>query len=225
MLAEILNSMHSMSLPLESASAIRLQACSAVVQTLSLVLNYDQYSSDDLFYGSRLLLDPIPELMVEVVSESGKAIYSLINSCEILPSSARVMLAVLSSALAVLSQISRTASIVLLSFHQYERTHQLKMLSASPIPNDPAPRTVDGKFPVWDENITHHFLREMETRNDFDSSSLEGIIREHDQTELRDFDASSYMYPTASEESVFSFHLTPESSNSCELPSDYAGQG
>lgn len=202
-----------MSLPLENPSSIRLQACSAVVQTLSLVLNYDQYSSEDSTSASRLLSDPLPELMVEVLSESGKAIYSLVNGCEILPNSARVMLAVISSALTVLSQVSKTASIVLSSFLDFERTHQLNIQTDLPIPKLPTPRKAPGKFPIWDENLAHQFLQEMESRNDFDSPSLETIIREHDRTELRDFDASSFVYPTTSEGSIFSLHLTPEASS------------
>lgn len=203
-----------MSLPLENPSSIRLQACSAVVQTLGLVLNYDQYSAEDSTSTSRLLADPLPELMVEVLSESGKAIFSLLDSCEILPGSARVMLAVISSTLAVLSQISKTASIVLSSFLEFEKTHQLKIQADLPTPRFSSPQTGSGKFPVWDESLAHQFLQEMESRNDFDSISLETIIREHDRTELRDFDASSFVYPTTSEGSIFSLHLTPEASNS-----------
>jgi hypothetical protein len=183
---------------------------------LGLVLNYDQHSSEDLTYGSRLLHDPLPELMVEVLSETGKAIYSLVNSCDIPVNSARVMLAVLSSALTILSQISKTATFVLSSFQQIERTLQLKTQNDSANLRDYTPRIAYERLPVWDANLAHEFLHEMETRKAFDSSTLEGIIQEYDSSDLRDLDPSSFSYAVTSEGSIFSYHLSPDSSNSCD---------
>lgn len=217
-LAELLDTVLSLQLPLESPGSIRLQACSAVVHALSLVSNYDQYSSEDLTYGSRLLHDPIPELMVEVLSETGKAIYSLVNTCELPEHSGRIMLAVLSSALNTLSQISKSAGYALSSFERIERTYQFKLRCDSTTSRGlMIPRIPSGKIPVWDGNIAHHFLHEMETEKTFDSSSLEGIIREHVSSDFGDFDSSaSFTYPTTSEGSIFSYHLSPDSSNSCD---------
>ncbi|KEF59034.1 uncharacterized protein A1O9_03877 [Exophiala aquamarina CBS 119918] len=216
-LADLLDAVVDLKLPLQSPGSIRLQACSAVVHTLSLVANYDQYSSEDLAYGSRLLHDPLPELMVEVLSEAGKAIYSLVNNCELSEQSARVMLAVLSSALRTLSQISKTAGYALLSFEHIERTCQFKLQSGSSTSRASTPWITSGKNPVWDGNIAHYFLHEMETGETFDSSSLEAIIQEHVSSDFRDFDSSSsFTHPTTSEGSMFSYHLSPDSSNSCD---------
>lgn len=225
MLAEILDTVHSITLPLESPGSIRLQACSAVVHALSLVLNYDQHSSEDLTYGSRLLHDPLPDLMVETLSETGKAIYSLVNGCDLPVNSARVMLAVISSALTTLSQISKSATFVLSSFQQIEQTLQPKTQSDSIISRGCTPRIAYTRLPVWDANLTHDFLQEMETRKAFDSSTLEGVIREYDSSDLRDLDPSSFSYTATSEGSIFSYHLSPDSSHSCDQEGDSVRRG
>lgn len=215
LLAELLDTVVNLKLPLESPGAIRLQACSAVVHTLTLVSNYDQYSTEDLTYGSKLLHDPIPELMVEVLSETGKAIYSLVNAGELPEQSARIMIAVLSRTLNILAQISRSAGCALLSFDQIERTYQIRLQCDTTTSTGLAPRIPSGKGPVWDGNIAQHFLHEMETGKNFDSSSLERIIRDHVSSDFSDIESSSsFTYPTASEGSIFSYHLSPDSSNS-----------
>lgn len=105
----------------------RLYACNAIINVLALVLNYDRHSHEDIPTGSRLLSTPVPELTVEVLSRTGKAIFSLRRTGKIQLQTARIMLSVLFGVLTILSSISVTASLVLASFKRLNLEEDLQI--------------------------------------------------------------------------------------------------
>ena len=112
-LMDVLDTVEIIPKPLTDPLLSRLHACHAIIHALNLALNCDRYCPDDSPYGSRLLVDPTPELMVEVLSRCGKAIILSYENNEILSHTAQVMLSVIHSSLNVLCEISQTASFVL----------------------------------------------------------------------------------------------------------------
>jgi hypothetical protein len=83
-LMDILDTAETIPKPLTDPLFSRLHAYDTIIRSLNLALNYDKYCPGDSPYGSKLLLDPTPELMVEVLSRSGKAIILSHDNSEIL---------------------------------------------------------------------------------------------------------------------------------------------
>lgn len=181
-LADILDSLDSLPEPLSDPMSTRLHACNAIVNTLTLAMNYDRYSADDTPYGSRLLFDPTPELMVEVLSQAGKAVLTLHKAGKVDVSSAQIMLSVNFSALKVLSNISMTASFVLSSLEHISAKGNLRTKTDSEASSKgPVAR---GKDMEWlakcDSRAIDDFLQETQIQANMDPQYLDKIIRKYE---------------------------------------------
>ena len=117
-LADALDDLDTFPDSLRSPLLSRLYACNAVVNTLALALDHDRFSDDDSHLGSILLRDPTPIVTVEVLSRTGKAIFLLYDTGDITLSTTKTMIAVVVTALTVVSQVSETASYILSSFRE-----------------------------------------------------------------------------------------------------------
>lgn len=139
---------------------------------MNLALNADRYSHDDSPYGSRLLHDPTPEYMIELLSRCGKAIFACHADGEIPSHAAQVMLSVICSSLTILCQISQTASFVLSSFRIIGNAAGLK------IKNDELNETKKAKaqdvptLAACDPTFIDGFLREMQVQASLTPSNL-----------------------------------------------------
>ena len=172
---------------LKDLKSSRSQACSAIVNALSLAMSCDRYSDDDSPYGSILLLDPTPELMVEVLSRAGKAILSLYQSEKLRLQTAQVMLSVVFSALTVLMKLSVTASFVLSSLHALRSKQNLKIknddqcTTAGPIA---CPRDIP-LLSACDSTFIDEFLRESQIQANIDPLHLDRTINKYEDLETR----------------------------------------
>lgn len=128
-LADVLEFFEHIPEPLTDPIFSRSRACHSIVNAMNLALNCDRYSHDESPYGSRLLHDPTPEYMVEVLSRSGKAIISCRSNREIASHTAQVMLSVICTSLNVLCHISQTASFALSSFESIGAASGLRVKS------------------------------------------------------------------------------------------------
>lgn len=128
-LADVLDAIEVVPEQLKDPCLSRLYACQAITNTLSLVINCDRYSSGgDSPYGSKLLLDPAPDLMAEVFLRTCNAIFSMHGAGEILSHAAQTMLSIVFSGLHVLSQVSNKAGFVLSLFRDLSATRGLKVM-------------------------------------------------------------------------------------------------
>lgn len=112
-LADVLEALETIPEQLKDPRLSRLFACTAVVNAIGLALTSDRFSGHDSGYGSILLHDPTPATMIETLSRTSKAIFTLTDTGEIDSSTAQTMISVVGSALSILSRVSTTASFVL----------------------------------------------------------------------------------------------------------------
>lgn len=185
MLADTVDTLETVPEALRDPSLSRLHACSAIVNALSLALNCDRYSQDSSRFGSRLLHDPTPELMTEVLSRTGKAIFSLHEAHKLPSSTAQTMLSVIFCALTVLSQVSMSSTLVLSSLQHINSKHKLKIRSEDPR----TPMTASAEdlaiLSKCDYNFVDEFLQEMQINASLDPSSLDKTIQRFETTACR----------------------------------------
>ena len=181
-LADIIDTLKIVPEPLADPTGIRLQACKAIISTLTLTMSYDKYS-DETPCKSRLLLDPTPELMVEVLSRAGKAILVMFHTQKILATTAQVMFCVIVDALTILSSISKTASFVLSSFINSISFTRLKVKPDSPSKNNGpiAKREQVQHLSTCGSDSIDEFLQETQIQADIDNLHLDKTIAKHEQ--------------------------------------------
>ncbi|KIX03975.1 uncharacterized protein Z518_07528 [Rhinocladiella mackenziei CBS 650.93] len=186
-LADILDKIEAVPESLRNPFLSRHYACQGVVNALSLILQLDRHSDPDSVYSSLFLLDPVPELMVEVLSRTGSAIFLLHDKGLVAPSPAQTMLSVVMTVLSILSQISVTASLVLLSMTQRNVEHKLKIRDDylyTPISSN---AEMSWALSTCDRHFVDEFLQEMKIQASVDGSILERTIRKYEDTaEIRD---------------------------------------
>ena len=147
-------------------------------------MNYDRYSHDDSSYGSRLLLDPTPDLMLEVLCRTGKAVFSLLKHEKIQPHTAQIMLSVVFSALATLSTISVTASFVLSSFEQLSSKENLRIKTDSQA-SDKGPIAKPHNIQLLskcDSRFIDDFLQETQIQANLDPQNLDKTIKRYEKS-------------------------------------------
>ncbi|KIX09122.1 uncharacterized protein Z518_00200 [Rhinocladiella mackenziei CBS 650.93] len=182
-LADVVDTMDNVPEPLTDPILSRLHACNAIVNALSLVLNSDRYSEDESPYGSRILLDPTPELMVETLSRAGKAIFLLLESNKITSTTGQIMLSVIFSALNIISQISVTASFVLSSFHYLNSKHGLKIRGDDQFTPMEACAENIPILSMCESNFIDEFSQEMQIQASFGASNLDTTIKKYEHPE------------------------------------------
>ena len=181
-LADIIGALKIVPEPLADPTSIRLQACNAIVNTLTLTMSYDKYS-DETPCRSRLLHDPTPELMVEVLSRAGKAILLMFHTQKTQALTAQIMLCVIVDALNILSSISKTASYVLSSLTHSISFSSLKVKSESPTGNNgptAKPEQIQHLSTCGSDSIDE-FLQETQIQADIDQLHLDKTIAKHEQ--------------------------------------------
>ncbi|KAK4941638.1 hypothetical protein LTR10_018516 [Elasticomyces elasticus] len=183
-LADTLEYLDSTPEHLIDPASTRLHACNAIVNALTLAMNYDRYSHDDSPYGSRLLLDPTPDLMLEVLCRTGRAGFSLLKHEKIPPHTAQIMLSVVFSALGALSTISVTASFVLTSFEQLSSKENLRVKrdtqgsARGPIANTHNIQLLCR----CDSRFIDDFLQETQIQANLDPLSLDKTIQRYEKS-------------------------------------------
>lgn len=109
------DTLESVPQPLHDPKLSRLYATNAIINAVSLALNYDRFVENESPYSSILLMDPTPITMIEAMSRTAQAVFSLLETDKITSATAQIMVSVAISALASLSQISDSASFALTS--------------------------------------------------------------------------------------------------------------
>jgi hypothetical protein len=159
----------------------RLYACNAIVNTLTMVMNHDRYAADDARFGSILLRDPTPVVMVEVLSRAGKGIIRLFEDGKFAQSTAQTLIAVVITALKVVSQISTTAGYVLSSLQKSCDEKKLKVRSNSQFTHITAKPNQLSLLTLCDCDFVDEFLQEMRSQSRADSMFLERTIAKHEK--------------------------------------------
>ncbi len=178
-LADVLESLDITPEPLKSPLLSRLYACTTIVNAFSLALSHDRYAEDSSSFGSILLRDPTPVVMVEVLARTGKAIFLLHETGKISHSTSQTMLSVIVTALKVICQVSVTASYVLTSFHQICLERNINLSGNdhfSPISAKPEHLSI---LSMCDSNFVDEFLQEMQIQASVDSSLLDRTIAKY----------------------------------------------
>ena len=181
-LADIIDTLKIVPEPLADSTSIRLQACNAIVNTLTLTISYDKYS-EETPYKSRLLHDPTPELMVEVLSRAGKAMLLMFHTGKIQAPTAQIMLCVIVDALNILSSISKTASYVRSSLTHSISFTSLKVKSESSTTNHgptAKPEQIQYLSTCSSDSIGK-YLQETQIQADIDSLYLDKTIAKHER--------------------------------------------
>lgn len=186
-LADTIDTLSSVPGVLTDSTSLRLQACNAVVNVLTLAMSYDRYSDDESPYRSRFLRDPTPELMVEVLSRAGKAILSMFHGQKIQASTSQIMLSVILSALTILSSISHTASYTLSSLIRLSSLGNLKITLDSQSSNkEPVAKPEQVQFlSGCDSDVVDEFLQETQIQASLDNLHLENTIAKYEQIRQR----------------------------------------
>jgi hypothetical protein len=180
-LADILDTLDVVPELLQNSTLSRSRACQAIINTLSLSLNFDRHSDDQSSYGSKLLLDPAPELMAEVLLRTGSAVLLMHKSGEVASYPAQTMLSIIFSALNVLSEISRKASFVLSIFRAECLVRNLKVIH-EPLGETLRASTTDlAVLATCSSDVIQNFLQEMQVHVALDSSHLADMINSHGQ--------------------------------------------
>ena len=182
-LADIIDTLKSVVEPLADSTSIRLQACNAIINTLTLTMSYDKYS-DEAPYKNRLLHDPTPELMVEVLSRAGKAILLMFHTQKIQAPPAQIMLCVLMDGLSILSSISNTASYVLSSLIRSVSITSLKINPDGP-PSNKGPTAEPEQaqhLSMCDSDFVDEFLQETQIQASIDQLHLDKTIAKYEHT-------------------------------------------
>ena len=182
MLADILDSLDVVPEPLNHPNLSRLRACQSIVNTLSLSMSYDRYSNNESPYGSELLLDPAPELMVEVLLRVGNAILLLHSRGDVLSSTAQIMLSIIFGALKILSEVSRKACFVLSILRDVCLTKKLKIIDDEATNEVLRARVADlAVLKACNTEFIQYFLQEMQEQMASDSTQFNDIVKHHEQ--------------------------------------------
>jgi hypothetical protein len=184
-LADAVDALDAVPEPLPDPTSARLRACNAIVNALSLAMSCDRYAAGDESspYRSRLLLDPTPELMVEVMSRTGQAILGLRRAGKTPQYTAQVMLSVVFSALTVLSTVSVTASYVLASLVQLGAKEGLKHRDddVGHRCHVASPDTVELLATCCDDPVfVDEFLQEMQIQANIDPQTLDRTLQKYE---------------------------------------------
>jgi hypothetical protein len=171
-LADVLEFVEYIPEPLTDSIFSRSRACHSIVNAMNLALNCDRYSHDESPYGSRLLHDPTPEYMVEVLSRCGKAIFSCHDKREIPSHTAQVMLSVICTSLNVLCHISQSAFFALSSFRSIGAVSGLKVKSDECCKAMKAKDEHISTLSACDATFANEFLREMQVQANLGPSDL-----------------------------------------------------
>ena len=145
-------------------------------------MSYDKYS-DETPCKSRLLHDPTPELMVEVLSRTAKTMLLMFHTQKIQAATAQIMLRVTVEALTILSSISKTASYVLSSLTHSISFTSLKVKSESSTTNNglaAKPGQIQHLSTCGTDSIGE-FLQETQIQADIDNLHLDKTIAKHEQ--------------------------------------------
>ncbi|OQV07559.1 hypothetical protein CLAIMM_11975 [Cladophialophora immunda] len=180
-LANTIESLKNVPDQLEEPAVLRQQACNAIVQTLSLVMSCDRYSCDDSPYGSRLLHDPTPELMVEVLARAGRAVLCLHETSKTSLQAAQIMLSVIFSALNIISQISVVASFVKAHLRQIAAGQNIR-IQEDPLRPMSAPSHHADVLSKCNAKSIESFLQESQIQTMLDPWSLEKTVRSYDKS-------------------------------------------
>lgn len=180
-LADILDTLDVVPEQLKSSTLSRSRACQAIINTLSLSLNFDRHSDDQSPYGSKLLLDPAPELMAEVLLRTGSAVLLMHKNGEVASYTAQTMLSIVFSALNVLSEISRKASLVLSLLRAECLAQNLKVIHEPLGETLRASATDLAVLATCSPHVIQNFLQEMQVQVALDSSHLADMIKLHGQ--------------------------------------------
>lgn len=194
-LADILDTLDIVPEPLNDPRLSRSYACTAIVNAVSLALNYDRYSDDTC--GSILLRDPTPIIMVETLSRLGTSIFLLYESGKVDTTAAQMMVSVAVAALTVLSQVSVTATFALTSLRQGCAKHKLSAKNRDP--SIPAPSNPEDLklLAMCDGDFIDEFLQEMKLIEASDNSSmLEKTIAKYEHSQV-DHQISPSVFPTS----------------------------
>lgn len=178
-LADILDTIDIVPEVLKTSSLSRSRACQAIINTLSLSLNFDRHSDDQSSYGSKLLLDPAPEIMAEVLLRTGSSILLMHKTGEIVPYTAQTMLSIVFSALNVISEISRKASFVLSIIRSECLVRNLKVIHEPLGETLRAPATDLAVLATCNTDVIQSFLQEMQVQVTLDPSHLADIVKSH----------------------------------------------
>lgn len=183
-LADMLDTLGSVPEPLSDPNTIRLNACKAIINALTLPMNYDRYSQEDSPYASRLLCDPTPELMVEVLARTGNAIFTVHRDGKIEVHTAQIMLSFVFSALTVLCAISVSASFVLSSLTHIASSDGLKIKTDNQSSADGlVARQKDIQLlSRCDTQYVGEFLREAQIQTNMNILTLDGTIKKYEKT-------------------------------------------
>lgn len=180
-LADILDALDVVPELLQNSTLSRSRACQAIINTLSLSLNFDRHSDDQSSYGSKLLLDPAPELMAEVLLRTGSAVFLMHKAGEVAPYTAQTMLSIIFSALNVLSEISRKASFILSIFREECLVRNLKVIHEPLGETLRASATDLAVLATCGSDVIQNFLQEMQVQVALDPSHLADMINSHGQ--------------------------------------------
>ncbi|OQV08091.1 hypothetical protein CLAIMM_12413 [Cladophialophora immunda] len=181
-LADILDSQDTVSEHLKNPVLSRSTCCQAIVNVLSLVLTHDRHSTvDDFAYGSKLLLDPSPELMAEVLLRTGNAILVMHTSGEISTYTTQTMLSIIFSASTIVSEISRKAALVLSILRQACAARNLKVFEEDPRCTLRAPTTDLAVLAACNLEAVSSFLQEMEVQSALHASNLNNMVKLYEE--------------------------------------------
>ena len=179
-LADFLEQLNISPEALAEPTMSRLYACNAIVNALTLALNYDRYAEDSASLGSILLRDPSPSFMVETLSRTSKSIFRLHEMSKVTLSTTQMMLSVIVSALTVLSQVSVTATFVLASIRQLCAKTNTKFRSDGlhrPMPLDAKYREI---LSTCTTSTIDDFLQEMQIQASGDSAFMDRNIAKYE---------------------------------------------
>jgi len=180
-LGDILDTLDVVPEVLKNPTLSRSRACQAIINTLSLSLNFDRHSDDQSSYGSKLLLDPAPEIMAEVLLRTGSSILLMQKAGEVLPYIAQTMLSIVFSALNVISEISRKASFVLSIIRSECLARNLKVIHKPLGENLRASPTDLSVLATLNADVIQSLLRELQIQATLDPLHLADMVKSHGQ--------------------------------------------
>ena len=160
-LADVLKVAPIVPKPLADLALSPLHACHAIVKALNLALTCDRYCRDDSPFGNRILLDPNPSHMVEVLSRCGKAILHCHQQGEISSHNTQHMFSVVCNSLEILCQVSHAASTALSSIRSIASATRVGIGNENCRDTAAAQREVLPSGSFYDEGSISRFLQEL----------------------------------------------------------------
>lgn len=160
-LADFLDTLPHVPEPLKNPLFSRLLACTTIVNTLNMALNYDRFSGDESPHGSVLLLDPTPITVLEALSRTNKAVFTLFGAGKVDLHTVRMMTSVVGTALTILSKILVTASYALTWLRQRCDENNIKLVLDTHHTVDPDSKEQYDLLARCDGDYVDEFLQEM----------------------------------------------------------------